>query len=223
MTLTAPEKREFDVVGQRVERVDGYEKVTGVGKYVADLALPGMLTGRVLRSPLPHARIVRIDTSRARKVPGVRAVVTAEDTPKRTWGAFVQDQPILAIDKVRYVGEEVAAVAALDAEAAEEALGLIEVEYEELPALFDPLAAMGEDAPLLHPQRGSNVVQALHVTRGDVERGLAAADLVIEDTFQSALQFHGSLETIGTVADYSPSGKLTVWMNTQTPALARQR
>ena len=97
MTLTVPEKREFDVVGQRVQRPDGYEKVTGVGKYVADLALPGMLTGRILRSPLPHARIVRIDTSRARKVPGVRTVVTAEDTPKRSWGAFVQDQPILAM------------------------------------------------------------------------------------------------------------------------------
>jgi CO/xanthine dehydrogenase Mo-binding subunit len=210
-------------VGRSLPRVDGVEKVTGRARYVADLALPGLLVARVLRSPYAHARIARIDTSRARRVPGVGAVVTAADTPGRLWGASVRDQPVLAMDRVRYVGEEVAAVAALDAEAADEALALIEVEYEELPALFDPLAAMAEGAPLLHPARGSNVVQALHVVRGDPERGLAEADLVIEDTFQSALQFHGSIETIGTVADYSPSGKLTVWMNTQTPALARQR
>src|SRR5919197_609809 len=114
MTATLEPKREFDVVGQRVQRVGGFEKGTGNGQFVADIPLPGTLVGRILRSPLPHARIVRLDTSRARKVPGVRAVVTADDTPKRSWGAFVQDQPILAIDKVRYVGEEVAAVAALD-------------------------------------------------------------------------------------------------------------
>jgi CO/xanthine dehydrogenase Mo-binding subunit len=210
-------------VGRSLPRVDGVEKVTGRARYVADLALPGLLVARVLRSPYAHARIVSIDTSRARRVPGVKAVLTAADTPGRLWGASVRDQPVLAADRVRYVGEEVAAVAALDAEAADEALALIEVEYEALPALFDPLAAMTEAAPLLHPTRGSNVVQALHVTRGDAERGLAEADLVIEDTFQSALQFHGSIETIGTVADYAPSGKLTVWMNTQTPALARQR
>src|SRR5438874_916220 len=148
--------------GRSLPRVDGVEKGTG------------------------RARIVGIDTSRARRVPGVKAVLTAADTPGRLWGASVRDQPVLAIDRVRYVGEEVAAVAALDAEAADEALALIDIEYAELPALFDPLAAMAEGAPLLHPARGSNVVQALHVTRGDPERGLAEADLVIEDTFQSA-------------------------------------
>src|SRR5215216_1405847 len=136
MTLTVPEKREFDVVGKHVPRNDGFEKVTGTGQYVADIYLPGTLVGKILRSPLPHARIVRLDTTRARKVPGVRAVVTAEDTQKRRWGAFIQDQPILAMDKVRYVGEEVAAVAALDEVAALEALSLIEVEYEDLPAYF---------------------------------------------------------------------------------------
>src|ERR671937_2305404 len=130
----AAEAPPFAVVGQRVPRVDGDEKVTGRAEFVADLSLPGLLWGAVLRSPLPHARIVRLDTSRARRLAGVRAVVTADDTPKRTWGVFVKDQPVLAIDKVRYVGEEVAAVAAIDLDTARAALELIEVEYEELPA-----------------------------------------------------------------------------------------
>ena len=163
MTLTAEPKREFDVVGTRVQRLDGFEKVTGTGKFVADIALPGMLVGKILRSPHPHARIVRIDTSRARKVPGVRAVVTAEDTPKRTWGAFVKDQPIMAIDKVRYVGEEVAAVAAMDEATAEEALRLIEVEYEELPAYFDPDDALAEGAALIHADKPGNVALLIDV------------------------------------------------------------
>src|SRR5687767_5096216 len=177
-------------VGRSVPRVDGVEKVTGGARYVADLTVPGMLVARALRSPFAHARIVRIDTSRARKVPGVRAVVTGADNEGRLWGASIKDQPVLALDVVRYVGEEVAAVAALDLEAAEEALNLIEVEYEELPAVFHPLDALAEGAPILHPARGTNVASRLHVTRGDVERGLAEADLVIEDVFQSAVQFH---------------------------------
>src|SRR5689334_18544656 len=102
-------------VGRSLPRVDGVEKVTGRARYVADLALPGLLVARVLRSPYAHARIVNVDTSRARRVPGVRAVLTAADTPGRLWGASVRDQPVLAADRVRYVGEEVAAIAALDA------------------------------------------------------------------------------------------------------------
>jgi CO/xanthine dehydrogenase Mo-binding subunit len=210
-------------VGRSLPRVDGVEKVTGRARYVADITLPGLLVARVLRSPYAHARILHIDTSRARRVPGVKAVVTGADNAGRLWGASVKDQPVLALDRVRYVGEEVAAVAGLDLDAVEEALALIEVAYEELPAVFDPEAALAEGAPLVHPERGTNLVSALHVTRGDVERGFAEADLVIADTFQSALQFHGSIETIGSVADYSPSGRLTVWMNTQTPTPARGR
>src|SRR4051812_30856240 len=116
--MTDNHPRSFDVVGQRLPRVDGDEKVTGQAEYVADVTLPGMLWGAVLRSPFAHARIKRIDTSRARALRGVRAVVTAEDTPKRAWGVFIRDQPVLAIDKVRYVGEEVAAVAAVNLETA---------------------------------------------------------------------------------------------------------
>jgi CO/xanthine dehydrogenase Mo-binding subunit len=223
MTLTMEPRREFDVVGTRVQRLDGFEKVTGAGKFVADITLPGLLVGKILRSPVPHARIVRIDTSRAKKVPGVRAVVTADDTPKRYWGAFIKDQPILAIDKVRYVGEEVAAVAAMDEEAAEEALSLIEVEYEDLPAYFDPDDALAADAVLIHADKPGNVALLIDVERGDVEEAFRNSDVVVEDTFKSHLQWQAPIETIGTVAEYSPSGKLTVHMNTQTLFMARHR
>src|SRR6184192_3925300 len=122
MLETEQPPHEFAVVGQRLTRVDGEEKVTGQAEYVADLVLPGMLWGAVLRSPYPHARILNLDLSRARRLRGVRTVVTAEDTPKRSWGVFVRDQPVLASEKVRYVGEEIAAVAAVDLETAREAL-----------------------------------------------------------------------------------------------------
>jgi len=141
--------KEFTIIGERVALVDGKEKVTGESKYTADLKFPRMLYGKILRSPHPHARILRIDTSKAVNVLGVKAVITAKDTPQKKWGSFIDDQTILAIDKVRYVGEEVAAVAAVDEETAEEALRLIRVEYEPLPAVFDPEEAMLPGAPLL--------------------------------------------------------------------------
>jgi CO/xanthine dehydrogenase Mo-binding subunit len=211
------------VVGQRVQRVDAMEKVTGRAEFVADVRLPGMLWGGVLRSPYPHARISRIDVTRARNLRGVAAVATADDTLKRLWGAFVRDIPILAFDKVRYVGEEVAAVAAVDRDTVREALELIEVEYEELDAVFDPAAAMLPDAPLIHEDRENNVAVAIDVERGDVDAGFRASDVVVEDSFQSQPQRHAAIETIGSVADYRPNGKLTLWMNTQTPFMARGR
>ncbi len=137
----------FSVVGKRVQRVEGFDKVTGDSEYIADIYLPGMLVGKVLRSPYPHARIRHIDTSKAEKLPGVRAVVTAEDTIKRPWGAFFADQYILSVGKTRYVGEEVAAVAAIDPDIAEEAIDLIEVDWEPLAGVFDAEEAMKDGAP----------------------------------------------------------------------------
>ena len=215
--------KKLSVVGQRVRRVEGYEKVTGGARYVADISLPGMLTGKVLRSPYPHARILGIDTSRAERLPGVRAVVTAEDTPKRPWGAFIQDQYPLSVGKVRYVGEEVAAVAATDPDIAEEALELVRVEWEELPAVFDTEEAMREGAPLVHDDKERNIALTINVERGDVERAFAESDLVVEDAFESMHQWHCALETIGSVAEYAPSGKYTIYMNTQTLFMARGR
>ena len=131
-------------------RIDGVEKVTGAARYAADVCRPGMLWAKVLRSPLPHARILRIETSAARALPGVHAVLTAEDLPDQRVGRSMRDMPVLARGKVRFIGEKVAAVAAESRETADEALGLIDVEYEELPAVFDPVEAMRPDAPLIH-------------------------------------------------------------------------
>ena len=200
------------IVGRPVPRADGVEKVTGRARYVADLALPGMLVGKVLRSPYAHARVVRIDVSAARAIPGVYAVLTGEDTPKIPWGFFVPDQYPLSVGKVRYIGEEVAAVAARDEETAERAVRAIDVEYEELPAVFDPEAAMAEGAPLIH-EALQNVATHFQIERGDVDGALAAADLVIDETFESMLQWQAALEPIGCLADYQVGGKLTLWAN----------
>ncbi len=213
----------FSVVGRRVQRVEGYEKVTGEARYIADIVLPKMLIGRILRSPYPHARILRIDTGKAERLRGVRAVVTAEDTIKKPWGAFFADQYPLSVGKVRYVGEEVAAVAALDRDTAEEALDLIDIEWEELPAVFDAEEAMKEGAPLVHEDKERNTVMAIDVERGDIEKAFAESDLIVEETFQSMPQWHCAIETIGSVADYSPGGKYTIYMNTQTLFNARYR
>ena len=132
----------YSVVGRPVTREDGPDKVSGKHVYSADVILPGMLFGKVLRSPYPHARILRIDTSRAEELPGVRAVITGQDVKGMRVGRYLLDVPPLAEDKVRFVGEKVAAVAADDPDTAEEALTLIDVEYEPLPAVFDPLEAM---------------------------------------------------------------------------------
>ncbi|MCI0815459.1 MAG: molybdopterin-dependent oxidoreductase [Chloroflexi bacterium] len=215
--------RELTIVGQPAPRVEGFEKVTGSAQYVADIPAPGALAGKILRSPYPHARILRIDTARAEALAGVWAVVTAEDTLKRGWGAFVQDQMALATDKVRYVGDEVAAVAAVDEDTARAAIDLIEVSYEELPAVFDTESALADGAPQIHDQYEHNTVITIAVERGDVEKAFAESDVIVEDTFESQHQWHAPLETIGSVAEYSASGKYTIYMNTQTLFMARGR
>jgi CO/xanthine dehydrogenase Mo-binding subunit len=203
--------------------VDGADKVTGHAEFIADLALPGMLHGAVLRSPFPHARIHHLDVSRARRLAGVRAVVTADDTPGRTWGVFVRDQPVLAKEKVRYVGEEVAAVAAVDVDTARAAVELIDVDWDELSPVFDPEEAMQEGAPLVHDEKGSNVAASIHIERGHVEEAFGRSDVLVEETFHSQPQWHAAIETIGSLAQFSPGGKLTLWMNTQTLFMARGR
>ncbi|MBI4493891.1 MAG: xanthine dehydrogenase family protein molybdopterin-binding subunit [Chloroflexi bacterium] len=221
--------------------VDAHARVAGRIAYTINLDLPRMLYARLLRSRVPHARIARLDVSRARRVPGVVAVLTGEDVLQRPdvvpyVGLVVRDQPILALDKVRYVGEPVVAVAAEDLEAAQEALDLVEVEYEALPAVFDPQAALAEGAPLVHEQQpwsgdlytdlvahtrpGTNVCNQFTLRKGDVERGFAEADEVFEDTFSSPAAQHVSLETHACLAQVE-DGRITVWATSQTPHLLR--
>src|SRR6266542_2133509 len=213
----------FSVVGQRVQRIEGFDKVTGESKFIADIQLPGTLIGRVLGSTYPHARIRHIDTSKAAKLPGVRAVVTAKDTIKRPWGAFFADQYILSVGKARYVGEEVAAVAAIDPDIAEEAVDLIEVDWEPLPGVFDAEEAIKDGAPLVHDDKPNNIAMTMEIERGNIAQAFAESDVIVEDTFTSMPQWHCSIETIGSVAEYSANGKYTIYMNTQTLFSARLR
>jgi CO/xanthine dehydrogenase Mo-binding subunit len=141
----------YQVIGTSMPRVDGYEKVTGQARYTADVCLPGTLWGKSLHSPYAHARIVHIGTTEAKKVPGVHAVITGADMRAGLWGRMVKDVPPLAYERVRFCGERVAAVAADDEDIAQQALDLIEVAYEELPAVLTPLEALQDEAPILHP------------------------------------------------------------------------
>lgn len=215
-----PTRKPLRVVGKSVARADGLEKVTGRARFAADMSLPGMLIGKVLRSPHAHARIVRIDVEAAKRIPGVYAVITAEDTPKVQWGFFVPDQYPLSVDKVRYIGEEVAAVAAKDAATAERAVRAIVVEYEALPAVFDVEEAMKEGAPAIH-DKPNNIATHFRVERGDVDKAFAEADVVVDETFESMLQWQVALEPIGALAEYHPNGRLTVWSCLSGPDRAR--
>jgi CO/xanthine dehydrogenase Mo-binding subunit/CO/xanthine dehydrogenase FAD-binding subunit len=212
----------FLVVGKDVPRTDAVPKVTGTAQYVADLHFPGMLYAAVLRSPHPHARIVSIDTSAAAAMPGVKAVVTGEDTAKRKWGAFRPDLYPLAIGKVRYVGDEVAAVAATDPETARAAVDKIVVQYEVLPAVLSLDQALAPGAALVHDDAAGNIAHQFSFERGNVDAGFKEADVTVEGTWESARQWHTALETIGCVAKWD-NDRVTMWCNTQTPFLARGR
>jgi len=216
------------VVGQSLPRMDAPGKVTGTAVYAADFALPGMLHGKLLRSREPHARLVRIDAARARALPGVRAVLTAADVPDVRYGGALKDETVLARDRVRYVGQPVAAVAATTREAAEAALAAIEVVYEPLPAVLDLEAALAPGAPLIHEawatyaaipilHREGNVCHRARIVVGDVERGFAEADRIFEHRFRTAMVHQGYTEPRAAVASWDSSGQVTVWSNTQLP------
>ena len=209
-------------VGKRIPKRDAIDKVTGRANYIQDLKVPGMLYGKILRSKYPHARIVRIDTSRAKKLLGVRAVITAEDVPQIRYG-FMKDQPVLKSGKVRSYRDEVAAVAAIAPEIAEEALDLITVEYEALPGVFDPLEAMKEDAPLVHEENKSNLLKLpWKLVAGDVEEARKSSAFVAEDEFEVTWVTHCCLGTEGILADFDLRNNLTVHRNTQIPSLAHR-
>ncbi len=229
-------EQELSVVGKRLPRPDGVAKVTGAAKFAADIKLPEMLIGKVLRSPYAHAKIVKIDTSKARKLPGVEAVITPEDVPKKSFNRSplgithppsrrardIRDEYVLT-DKARYIGDAVAAVAAVNEMIAEEALELIEVEYEKLAAMLDTTQAMKPDAARIHDFAKGNI--ASHIpyafATGDVESGFKAADHVIEETFSTSKQKNCQLEPDAAVASFEANGKLTIWSSCQNSHLAR--
>ena len=218
-------------VGSRIPRVDAKDKVTGHAIYGFDVDLPGMLYGATLRSPLPHAKIVEIETSGAKKAPGVRAVAEGRDFPF-TFGTAIKDQPFLAVDRVRYVGEPVVAVAAETEAAAMDALQKIQVKYEELPAVFDPREALKDESPLVHPHLeryphsghpivpGTNVCVLRTYKIGDMEKGFAEADEIFEDEFSAHPVSHATIEPHVAVAQYLPAtNHYTIWSSTDRPYL----
>jgi len=211
-------KRQLKYVGHSVPRVDGVDKVTGKAKFVGDLVVPGVLYGKILRSPYPHARIRAIDATEAEGLPGVVAVLTAADIDDLN--PIYNGRPIIAMHKVRYVGEPVAAVAALDLSTAEEALGLIQVDYEELPAVVGIDAAVKKDAPLIHEEKGSNIGTHEQVRRGDADAGFAQADEIVEDTFTFPMVYHYAMEPHSVIAHYD-SDEITVWSSAQHPFQVR--
>ena len=230
-------------IGKTVRRLDYESKVTGEAQYLADMQVPGMCHGKILRSPLPHARIEKLDISKALRVPGVITVLTRDDILHNAgiepyYGPVFSDQTIVAVEKVRHVGDPVAAVAALNTDAAEEALRLIEVEYQELPAVLDVEKALTPGTPLVHesiripqsgfadlaelkPVEGTNICTHFKLQRGDINSGFADSDHIFEDTFTLPATQHSFLETHASIALVEPNGRITVWATTQNPFVVR--
>ncbi|MDB5481870.1 MAG: oxidoreductase [Caulobacteraceae bacterium] len=233
---------QLKVVGTRPVRPDGAEKVTGKAMYGADLALPGQLVGKIKRSPHPHARIVSIDTRRARALPGVKAVVTAADFPDLASEEYEAGESasnlrdlslnVMARDKALYDGHAVAAVAATSSAIADEALELITVEYEVLPHVTDVEASMASDAPVLHahlftqglaekPSAPSNIAKRNEIKRGDLEAGFAEADVVVEGRYTTAAVHQGYIEPHACVASFGADGQCQVWSSSQGQFMIR--
>jgi CO/xanthine dehydrogenase Mo-binding subunit len=214
--------QDLSVVGKRIPKLDAVDKATGRIQYIQDIKLPGMLYGKILYSKYPHARIVKIDTSRARALPGVRAVLTGDDIPEIKMGVYKDNRP-LKKGKVRSYRDEVAAVAAVSPQVAAEALNLIEVTYEALPGVFDPVEAMSAGAPLIHEEHQTNILKMpwkLHY--GDVEAAQKEAAYVARERFSTTWVTHCCMGTSGAIAEFDPHNNLTVYSNTQIPSLAQK-
>jgi CO/xanthine dehydrogenase Mo-binding subunit len=225
----------FKFVGKSIPRLEGAEKVSGRTRYAADVEIPNGLWAKLLRSSLPHARILKVDTSKATKLPGVRAVITSADIPPVLTGLRMKDMPLLARDRVRYVGEPVAAVAADSSEIAEEALNLIDIEYEALPFVTDPLEAIRPGAPVLHenpgayknaPERATelpNIQSYGQWSNGDVEAGFRNAARIFEHTFRTPLGFHAYIEPHACTVRINPGDQLEIWASNKAPFTLRDR
>src|SRR5712692_6261041 len=229
------------VVGKNLPRVDGRDKTSGKALYTVDIELPNMVAGKILRSPYPHARLVKIDARKAEKFPGVVSVITRDDLGALDfyYGAAYKDQPIVAVDTVRFVGDPVAGVAAIDAMTAEEALGLIEVEYEELPAVDDLEAALRPGAPLVHESasaggelhghhyqasekfKGTNICYEFSYASGDVAEGFKKSAYVFEDAFTFPRVQHYSMEPHAIIA-HVESDRITLCASSQDPFTLRE-
>jgi len=218
--LTPDARQQTRAVGQRATRPDGRLHGLGQTKYIDDLSFPGMLYARIKRAGIASARIKHIDTSAAEAMPGVMAVLTGKEIPTNSFGPTFQDQPVLADPFVRHAGDGVAAVAAVTEQIANEALEKIVVEYEPLPAVLDPVAAMREDSPKVHAPN-SNIYATKVVRKGDIEKGFAESYRIFENRFSTQMIEHVSLEPHAAIADWDANGRLTIYATIGRITLAR--
>ena len=226
------QSEEFSVIGKNVIREEGIGKVTGLGKYAIDLEMPRMLWAKIKRSTRPHAKILNVDISRAKALPGVHAVLVDQDCPQTLFGFGCYDEPLLARCKVRYIGEPVAAVAAESEAIAEQACDLIEVDYEDLPAVFDVHEAFGTNPPVIvHEEQSKyrripigpvqydpkhpNAFGYYRIRTGDVGKGFDEADVVLEKTYTNAMMAHATMERHNSVSLWDADGNVTVWSSAQ--------
>lgn len=211
------------ILGRRISMVDAVEKATGKAIYAVDVAWPGMLYGKILRSPYAHAKLLRIDVSAAEQLPGVAAVVTAADTSHVRFSySQYADQTLFAEDVVRFVGEEIAAVAAVDLETAERALALIKIEYKMLPEVLDVDSAMAPGASLVHEDSPGNIAHKVSYKRGDIESAWARCEVIVEETFESSFAHPAYIEPQACVAKFDNQGNVDVYASTQSPCGAIQ-
>lgn len=222
------QKKEKKDDGSRISRLEASEKVTGNAIYAGDIKLRRMLIGKILRSNIAHARIKNINIEKALSLPGVKAVVTAKDFPHKKTGFMIQDEDILARDKVRYIGEPIAAVAAVNGDIAEKALRLIEIEFEELPPVFTFVESVAPDAPLIHEDykdytskipliRYGNVCLHTKIRKGDIKKGFEESDKIFEDTYSFPVVYQAPIEPRAVVAEIEPDGRLHLWCSTARP------
>lgn len=220
-------ENEAGAVGQSIPRLEVREKTTGRAQYIADMSRPGMLHGAILQSPYAHARILSYDVSEALAMPGVVDVLTGDDLGDGRMGAFIKDEHAIAKHKVRYVGEPVAAVAAETETIARWAARLIQIEYEELAAVLTPDEGLADDAPIIHEDLedyikvfpavcGGNLVSRTELSQGDLDKGFAEADFIVEGTYETPAQAHLAIEPCGALAEMDASGRVTLWSANQS-------
>jgi CO/xanthine dehydrogenase Mo-binding subunit len=217
--LTPEVNKQTPAIGRRVSRPDIRTHITGTTRYIDDLSFPGMLHCKILRSAHAHARILSIEVGEAEKMPGVVATLTGAEVPVNSFGSTYQDQPVLAADRVRYRGDGVVAIAAETEQQALEALAAVKVEYQPLPAVFDPLEAMDPDAPKIH--RNNNVYTSKVISRGDVERGFDESDQIFERRYTTQMIEHVPLEPFASIALWEPDGQLHVYSTNGRITLGR--
>jgi len=215
--------KDYNFIGGNIPYIDAFEKATGKARYITDIKIPGMLIGKALRSPYAHAKILSIDTTRASKLPGVKCILTGKEVQQNKWGPITKDQYLLAIDKVRYIGDEVVAIAAVNEEACDEALSQVKVEYEPLPSVLNMFDSMKKDAPVIHKDFPNNINSHLQIERGNINKAFSEADYIFENEYKTSRVYHAYMETMGGVSVWDEHGNLTIYAGIQNPTTCRRQ